>query len=341
MKLPLGQLTSHLERGLGHCYLIAADEPLLVGEAADEIRRAAIARGFVERQLHFVERSFRWDGVLAGADSLSLFADRRIVEIRMSSPRPGDAGAKAIRELAEAGDPDRLIIISIQAKLDQNAQKSVWVRTVEKHGIVVDIRPVTRENLPAFIDRRARRRGLRIDREAAALLADRVEGNLLAADQELAKFELIAVDQHVDAEAVLAAVASSARFDVFRLADAVVAGDLERALRVLEALRAEGVAPPLVAWALAREVLQLADLKAAAASEGVDRAMARLRIWQSRQPALKRALARYSDADLARLVVLAARVDRAVKGVERIPVWGAITDLVLELNAPSSGWRAA
>lgn len=342
MKLPLGQLSSHLERGLARLYLVAADEPLLVGEACDQIRRSAAEHGFDERSVHFVDRSFRWDNVLAGADSLSLFASKRILDLRMNSPRPGDAGARAIRELAETDDPDRLVIVSIQARLDASAQRSVWVRTCEKHGIVVDIRTVTRESLPGFIGRRARKHGLEISTDAIELLADRVEGNLLAADQELAKLALITEGGRVEADAVLAAVASSARFDVFRLSDAVIAGDLLRALRVLAGLKAEGIAPPLVAWSLVREVLMLSELRQAIErGASPEQAMSRLRIWQSRQPVVRRALGRYTERDLAHLVALAERVDRTVKGLERRPVWDAITELVVELLAPRRRRRAA
>lgn len=338
MKLPSSQLATQLERGLAGIYLVAADEPLLVAESVDEIRRAAGARGFDERMLFFVERSFRWDEVRGGADSLSLFSAKRLVEIRMPSARPGDAGARLIRELAENPDPECLVLISIQARLDATAQRSVWLKTIEKHGVVVDIRPVTRSELPRFIRRRAERKGLRMDADAAQLLADRVEGNLLAADQELTKLALIHDDKRVDTEAVLAAVATSARYDVFRLGDALIEGDLERALTVLEGLRTEGVAPALVVWELAREIVLLAQLKhAQSRGRSPDQLMGQLRIWRNRQAPIRRALARYTDAELGRLLAQAARVDRTVKGLERAPVWEAITSLVLDALAPGPG----
>lgn len=337
MKLPLTQLSSHLKRGLSGIYLIAADEPLLVGEATDDIRRAAIGQGFEERNVHFVERGFRWDSLASGAESLSLFSSRRIVELRMATPRPGDDGAKAIRSLAEEKDPDRLVIISIPSKLDSNAARSVWVNTIARHGVVVEIRPVSRHDLPGFIARRATQHGLTISTRAAELLADRVEGNLLAADQDLAKLALISDDSHVDSEAVLESVASSARFDVFRLSDAVIAGDLKRAIAVLDGLKSEGVAPALVIWAVAREVSLLSQLKhAAEKGRSPTELMSRLKVWQSRHSALSRALTRYSDADLSRLLRRTERVDRTVKGLDGLPVWPAITGLVLDLLAPAS-----
>ena len=336
MKLPLNQLSSHLDRGLSRLYLVAADEPLLVAEATDDIRRSALGRGFGERSVHFVERGFRWEQLATEGANLSLFSSRRILEIRMGSPRPGDSGAKALRALAESDDPDLLVIVSIQEKLDGNAQKSVWLKSIEQQGVVVDIRPVHRADLPRFIATRAKRKGLTLEGNAAELLADRVEGNLLAADQELTKLALIVDDGRVDAAAVERAVAMSARFDVFRLSDAVLAGDLARALTVLDGLRSEDVHPTLVMWALSREIMQLAELKhAAAKGRSLDQVMGRLRIWQTRQPIVKRALARYSDAGLSRLLTEAARTDRAIKGLERAPVWETVTDLVLDLLLPS------
>ena len=342
MKLPLNQLKAHLDRGLKRFYLVAADEPLLVAEATDTIRRAALEQGFDERKVHFVERGFRWDMLAAAGDNLSLFSSRRILELRMSSPRPGDAGAKTIRELAGSDDPDRLVIVSIQDKLDSAAQKSVWVKTVEQHGVVVDIRAVMRHELPRFIQARAKLRGLRIDPDAAELLADRTEGNLLAADQELTKLALILDGAEVNVEAVLAAVATSARFDVFRLGDAIVAGDLTRALTVLDGLRAEDAPPTLVLWAIVREILQFAELKRAEmAGQSLEPLMGRLRIWRSRQPQIRKALRRYSPGQLRQLVADAARVDRTVKGLEPAPVWEAITDLVLDLLVPARHARTA
>jgi DNA polymerase-3 subunit delta len=342
LKLPLNQLSSHLERGLSRIYLVAADEPLLVAEATDDIRRAALGRGFDERRVQFVDRNARWDHLTADSNNLSLFASRRILELRMNSPRPGDAGAKAIRALADSDDPDRIVIISIQEKLDANAQKSVWVKSIEKAGVIVDIRSVPRGDLPRFISARAKRKGLTLDSGAAELLADRVEGNLLAADQELTKLALIVDGGRVDSAAVERSVATSARYDVFRLSDAVIAGDLARALTVLDGLRSEDVHPTLVLWALSRDVMLLSQLgHARDMGRSVDALMNSLRIWDSRQPALKRALARYTDAALARLLALTAQADRIAKGAERGPVWETVTSLIVELIPPARGRQAA
>lgn len=337
MKLPLRQLDRHLAKSPAWVYLAAADEPLLVAEAVDSIRAAARAAGFEERDLHVVDRGFRWSDLEAGADNLSLFGARRIVELRLAAPRPGDAGARSIRALAERAGPDQLVIVAINAKLDASAARSAWVKAIDAHGVIVEIWPVDRAELPGWIGARAARLGLKLTSDAAELLADRVEGNLLAADQEITKLALTSSDRRIDERAVLDDVANSARFDVFRLSDAVVAGDAARALRVLAGLRREGTQPVLAAWALSREIGLLARLKYATEhGERVDNALARNGVWRRRQPLVKQAVRRHSWRHLTRLLALCAEVDATIKGVRRGDPWQALTGLVLAAFEPQA-----
>jgi DNA polymerase-3 subunit delta len=339
LKLPLRQLSRHLSQDVAGIYLVAADEPLLVGEATDAIRAAARSAGFDEREVMTVERGFRWESVNAATDSLSLFGSRKIIELRMRTPRPGDAGARAIRALAEAQDPDRLIVIVIDTKLDASAARSVWVRTIENHGVVLQIWPVERGELPQWIAQRARRYQIELTRGAAELLAERAEGNLLAADQELHKLALVGYTGAIDEAEVLDHVSSSARFDVFRLSDAVLAGDATRAIRVLDGLRAEGTHPTLIAWALVRELDLVGRLHGARSSgENPETALGRMRVWKRRWPLLKRAAQRWSRNDLAALVRQAGQVDRTIKGVVAGHPWSALTGLVLAAVEPRSRW---
>jgi DNA polymerase-3 subunit delta len=336
LKLAFQQLAPHLERELASAYLLAGDEPLLVSRALERVRDAAKARGFEERELHVVDRSFRWAELESGADNLSLFATRRIVELRLASPRPGDAGARVMRALVERPDPDRLVIVAINGKLDAAASRSAWAKSFEKHGVRVDIWPVERAVLPRWIAARARELGLKLDADAAELLADRVEGNLLAADQELRKLSLTASGP-IDEAAVLEAVANSARFDVFRLTEALVAGDTRRSIRVLEGLRAEGVQAVLVSWALGREISLLAKLKfAILKGEPPDKALARHGVWRNRQPDIKRALSRLSWRRLSALLRQAAEVDNTVKGAQHGQPWDALTALVIAAVAKAA-----
>lgn len=338
MRLAERQLQRHLTGRLAGVYLVAGDEPLLVGRALADIRRAARQQGFVERDLHIVDRGFRWAELEAGADNLSLFATRKIVELRLSSPRPGDAGGRSLRALAEQPDPDRLLLIGINAKLDAAALRSAWVKCIEEHGVVVDVWPIDRAQLPRWIGERAAELGLTLSGDAAQLLADRVEGNLLAADQELSKLAMIPRRGAIDAQTVLEAVADSARFDVFRLSDALVEGDAARAFAVLEGLRREGVQPALVCWALSREIALLARLRfAVERGERIDAAFAKVGVWRRRQPALKQALARFDWPALQALMAGAARADRTVKGAEQGRPWDALTGLLVAAFAGGAG----
>jgi DNA polymerase III subunit delta len=339
VRIPQRQLERELRQSLAGAWLIAGDEPLLVDESAAAVRAAATEAGYTERELHVVDRSFRWPALVDSANNLSLFASRKIVEIRMTAPRPGDQGGKTLRALVESADPDRVLIVAIGAKLDRDAVRSVWMKSFEKHGVVVDVWPVERRDLPAWIAARAKRAGLALSPRAADVLADRVEGNLLAADQEIRKLALTVDGGEVGESEIQASVASSARFDVFRLTDALLAGDAHRAIRVLRSLRGEGVAAPLVSWALARELRVLMRLKLAQQRGGrSDKLFSEERVWPRRQPLLKQAVGRYSAAQLSSLLTLAARVDDTVKGATAAEPWDALIALVIALLEPQRGW---
>jgi len=329
LKINSRQLGAHLSRGLASIYLVSGDEPLLVADAADQIRAAARREGFDQRELFIAERGFKWAELEGSADNLSLFATRRLVELRLPSPRPGDAGSKVLQSFAGHPDPDRLVLV-VTTKLDSAATRSSWVKAIDAGGALVQVWPVERAELPEWIKRRAAAKELKLTHAAAELLADRVEGNLLAADQELKKLVLLSGDNAIDEDGVLAAVANNARFDVFRLVDAWLDGDPARTFKVLEGLRAEGAEPALVCWALSRELSLLARL-AAAVRQGqrIDSAFAKHGVWQRRQALVRRALGRYSPDDLGRLLQRAVTVDRVVKGAVPGAPWQAITQLLL------------
>ena len=331
MKLQARQLTGHLARELASVYLVAGDEPLLVSEALEEIRARARKGGFEQRDLYVVERAFKWRELEADAQNLSLFSNRRIIELRLPTPRPGDVGARTLRSLAERPDPDRLLLIAT-TKLDAAAARSVWVKCIESQGVIVQVWPIERPALADWIRRRAAASGLALTRPAAELLADRIEGNLLAADQEIQKLVLLLGEGTADEDAVLGAVASNTRFDVFTLTDAILSGNARRAMKVLDGLRAEGAEPALVSWAISRDLCLLARLKAAALSgEGEASSFSRHRVWQRRQPLVKRALRRFEPDQLTRLLVRASEVDNVIKGVLRGSPWDELMRLVMEI----------
>jgi DNA polymerase-3 subunit delta len=332
LKLAADRLATHLTKTLASVYLVAGDEPFLVAEALKSIRVRARQGGFEHRDLIVVERGFKWEELEADADNLSLFSSRRILELRLTSPRPGDNGRRTICALLDKPDPDRLLLIAT-TKLDSAASRSVWVKTIEKSGVVVQVWPIERPKLPRWIQERAGRAGLKFSKGAAELLADRIEGNLLAADQEIQKLALLLGEGNVDEQMILDAVANNSRFDVFRLVDAILDGNPRRSLAIVDGLRAEGIAPALVSWALSRELCLLTRLKSAESqgdSEG--RETSRQRVWpQYRQPLVARALRKYRLGQLTALLAQAAEVDRVIKGVSQGRPWDELTQLVIDM----------
>lgn len=332
MKIVAQKLASHLNKALAPVYLVAGDEPLVVAEALDSIRARARRDGFSYRDLVVVERGFRWAELENEFDNLSLFATRRIMELRLLSPRPGDEGRRVIKALIDKPDPDRLLLIAT-TKLDSSVIKSIWVKSIDKSGVIVQAWPVDRKDLPQWIRQRAGRVQLNFSTSASELLADRIEGNLLAADQEIQKLALILGSGDVDEKLVLDAVASNSRFDVFRLTEAVLAGNVRRSIAVLDGLRAEGIEPVLVSWALSREVSLLSRL-AVSVSQGASesQAFSKNRIWPpKRQPLVRSALRRYSLENLTTLLMQLTKVDDVIKGVRRGSPWDELTRLVVAM----------
>jgi DNA polymerase III subunit delta len=321
LKLTSDSLAAHLGGALLPAYLISGDEPLLIGEAADAVRAAARQGGASEREVHFIERAADWDAVRASAANLSLFGSRRVLELRLASARPGTAGNAALLALIQNRDPDSLLLI-LAPRLDREAQGAEWLRALEAVGGWLAVWPIDPARLPAWLRGRSRALGLKLPQEALELIAARTEGNLLAAHQELVKLTLLGAPGEGDASAHLAGIADSARFDVFQLSDAALAGDAARALRVLQGLRSEGTEPTLVLWAL---VKALRDVWSAHQGGG------RPPAWQRQSAALTQALRRAAHLDFGALAAQAARADRIIKG--RLPgnAWNELTLLTLEL----------
>ena len=321
MRLRAEQLPAALARGLAGIYLVSGAEPLLVGEAADAIRAAARAAGFADRRVFFIDRSFSWDELRLAAQSLSLFAEQRLFELRMPSGKP-DKGAALLAELAVQSAPD-LIYLVITDKLDRKAGDAPWVQAVEKHGAWVTTMPVDAAALPAWLRGRAKALHIDIDPQAAQLIVERVEGNLLAAQQELEKLALLANGASIDVDLVLRSVGDSARYDVFQLAQAAAAGDAERAFRVLLGLKSEGVEPTLILWALLRELRGMWQarerdrLRSAARGSG----------WNLAATPSPRALSRLKKLPLAPLLMQASHTDRVIKGLAPGDAWSALTGL--------------
>ncbi len=325
LKINSDALGSHLEQQLLPAYLISGDEPLLTAEAADAVRSRARAAGFSERETYFLERGADWNDVRASANNLSLFAERRIVEIRMPSAKPGKDGGAALLALLETRDPDRLLLI-LTPRLDRDAQSANWVRAVEAHGAWVQVWPVDAAKFIAWLRARFRKSRLTAENEALEVLAERTEGNLLAAHQEIEKLRLLVRGDHVTADDVLNSVADSARFDVFKLGECALSGDTARTLRMLEGLRAEGVEPTLVLWSLSKAVRDLwSSLMSGPGGPA--------RAWPRQSAALDKAKRRAPQLSFSRLTVRAVRADRMIKGRLAGNAWDEMALLAADLCA--------
>jgi DNA polymerase-3 subunit delta len=322
VKLTADALAVQLEQKLLPVYLISGDEPLLSGEAADAVRAAARAQGFSEREAHFIERGSNWNEIASSVQNLSLFASRRIIEIRLASAKPGVAGNAALLKLMQSGDADILVLI-IAPRLDRDAQSAEWVKSAERLGAWISVWPVPAAELVAWLRTRSRKLGLKTADAGLELLAERTEGNLLAAQQELEKLALAGVGSEVSAEVVLASVADSARFDVSQLGEAALSGDAARALHVLSGLRAEGVEPTLVLWAVNKALRDLWHAEHAGGG-------AAPRGYQRQAAALAQGLRRARGMAFGRLTLRAERADRMIKGRLRGDAWDEMALLTAE-----------
>ncbi len=332
MKLKANQLQSHLHKNLASCYLVSGDEHLLVAEALDAIREAARGRGFASRDLHVATAGFDWSALRDSSSNLSLFAERRIVELRLPTGKPGKAGSQAIVDLLGYLGDDLLLIV-VTPKLDRSSQSAKWVKALESAGVELTIWPIGPRELPAWIGERMRQAGLQPERDAVTMIADRVEGNLLAAGQEIEKLRLLHGAGKVSAEDVSKAVANSSRFDVFKLVDAALAGDAKRASRILAGLQAEGVEPVIVVWSLARELRTLTRLSELLA-DGADlgKAMQQAGVWRNRQGLVRSCVARNGRSDFRRLLKATVAADQAAKGQLRADPWQLITSILIDLT---------
>jgi DNA polymerase III subunit delta len=339
LKIKADQLPTYLRKTLAPCYLVSGDEHLLVAEAADTIRASARDNGFTSRDLHVVTAGFDWSQLRGSASNLSLFAERRIIELRLPTGKPGLSGGAAIVDLVAQAD-DQLMLIVTAARLDGATKSAKWVKAIEARGVHVPVWPIGVRELPGWITTRMRQAGLQPDRAAVTLIADRVEGNLLAAGQEVEKLRLLLGAGKVSAEDVGRAVADSSRYDVFKLADAALAGDAQRALRILAGLQAEGIEPVVVVWSLARELRTLAGL-AESVAQGVElgAAMQKARVWRNRQSLMRACVGRHQLADFYRLLQTSAQADQAAKGQNRADPWQLAADIALGIAL--SGRKAA
>lgn len=331
MQVRADDLPDHLQRGVGPLYVIHGDEPLLALEAGDAIRAAARAAGATEREVFVVEAGFRWDAFVAANANRGLFGDRKLVDLRIPSGKPGVEGGKALEGYAANPGPDNVTLVTLP-RLDRATQSSAWFEALAGAGITVAVYPVERDALPAWIAARLSRHRQRASRETLAFLADHCEGNLLAARQEIEKLALLLPEGELAQNAVEAAIANVARYDNFQLSESWLAGDATRVLRILGALQAEGDAPIAAIWQLVEDVHAIAAVHTMV-REGspLSSAIRNVRVWGKRQNALERAVKRVAPASVPSLLLALSKLDALSKGLGRGDAWDALTDVALML----------
>jgi DNA polymerase-3 subunit delta len=336
MRLQFDQLADSLRRQPAPVYLICGEEPLQLGEAAGMIRRAAQERGFQEREVLTADGAFDWERLRLATQSMSLFASRKLIELRLQSARIGREGGAAVRAYCDAPPPENLLLI-VAPGLEYKELNAGWVRAVEQRGALLQVRRLVGPRLVEWIDRRLRERGLEPAPGVSAMLAERVEGNLLAANQEVEKLSLLLGRGTLDAEQLIRAISDSSRFDIFDFTGAALAGHRARMHRVLAGLAAEGTPAPLVLWALARELRLLARAAFAAGGRGLEAFFASERVWESRRAPLRSALKRLAGADLQALLAGCEKADRQIKGLAAGDPWLTLAELGDALSAPRVG----
>jgi DNA polymerase-3 subunit delta len=331
MQLRLEALEGQLAKGLAPLYVITSDEHLLALEAADRIRKAARAQGYTERDVLTVERSFKWGELLAANQALSLFGDKKLIELRIPGGKPGKDGSAALQSYAKDLSPDNLTLITLP-KLDWQTAKSSWVTALQQAAVYIEIPNVERAQLPGWIGMRLSSQGQSAERQSLDFIAERVEGNLLAAHQEIQKLGLLYEPGKLSFEQVHDAVLNVARYDVFKLSEAMLTGDPARLARMLEGLKGEGEALPLVLWAVSEEIRTLLKLKTGM-SQGrpLGALLKEHRIWGPRERMMEPALRRVSHERLASALQEAAQVDRMVKGLRAKQFAGDAWDAMLQL----------
>lgn len=336
MRLRAESLAEHLSRPLLPVYWVSGDEPFQIDEACKQIRRAAQAQAYTERQVFHAERSFDWQQLRQSTENLSLFAERKLIELRLPSGKPGTEGSAALQDYVKAPPPDTVLLV-ISGKLEASQQKSKWFSAVEQAGAWLAVWPLEANRLPQWIAQRLRLRQMQASPEAIQLLVERIEGNLLAADQELEKLCLLYGPGRIDAAQVQAAVTDSARFDIFGLVDDALDGKHGRLARVIFGLRAEGMEPILVLWALHREIRALAQMaRECEAGQSVDRVMASYRVWDKRKALVRKALQRGTARDWAAMLTTCSRLDRLVKGQGTGRAWDELLELAFALAGRSA-----
>ncbi|MBL8424845.1 MAG: DNA polymerase III subunit delta [Candidatus Accumulibacter phosphatis] len=325
------QLAAHLERALKPVYLVYGDEPLLVIEAADAIRAAARRNGFDEREVLTATGGFNWNDLYHAAGSMSLFGGRKVIDLRIPTGKPGRDGSAALQEYCARPSSDSLLLVTLPG-VDWRDEKAAWMSALAAAGVVVKLIPPLVADLPAWIAGRLRRQEQSAAAEGLRFIAERVEGNLLAAHQEILKLAVLYPRGALSLEQIREAVLNVARYDLDGLREAMLVGDVARLTRIIDGLQQEGEAPLLVLWAMTEDVRVLAQINAGLAGrQSLDLLLKEARVWGVRQPLVRRAVQRIDGTRATAALVHAARIDRMIKGLASGDVWDEFRQLGLHI----------
>jgi DNA polymerase-3 subunit delta len=370
MKIPANRLNTALTKSPAPIYLVAGNEDLLVFEASQSIRKCAQQNNFTERLVLHVTPKFDWTSLLANANSFSLFGDKTLIELRIPNDKINEAGKKTLLEYAE-NPPENKILLIITQKLSGPTQNTKWYKNIEKIGVVVQVWPINYQQLPQWITQRLHQQGMTAEPAAISFLAENTEGNLLAAKQAIEKISLLydkknsqilssrgltagssnindfktldpAVKprdddnpvqrKNLSLQEVVEAISDNSRYDVFSLVDAALGGDVKRTTRILIGLKEEGVEPILILWGLAREIRSLSIMAfQLSQGENLRDILYKNHVWEKRQPLVRLGLKRHNQKSLLRLLQLAAKIDRQIKGAETGNAWDALMSLSIKL----------
>jgi len=331
MKVYPDKLESNLKAGIKPIYIVSGDEPLLIQEASDSIRRFLKDEGYSERELFHVDTSFDWQQILFSASSMSLFAEKKLIELRMPNGKPGDKGAAALKSYVEK-IPEQTVLLIITNKLERSTQNSKWFKALDSIGASVQVWPVEVNQLPAWLNNRIRKSGMTASRETIQVLVDKVEGNLLAAVQEIERIRLISGQGNIEPSQVLEEVSDSSRYTTFALIDAALSGSAARSCRILQGLRSEGTEILLIVGLLGRELRSLSKMSVKLATgQSVKDAMQANRVWSNRKTIVGKALQRHRLTDFDSMISHLAQLDKMVKGLESGDPWDELTAILLKL----------
>ena len=332
MQIKPQQLAGALQKGLSPVYFFSGEEPQQLGELADAIRKSAKQQDYTSREIFFVDKQFDWKQLNVSADNYSIFADKKIIDLRLPSGTPGTDGAKALTAYCQHLPEDTLLLITA-GKINKEAQKSAWFQALDKVGCVIQVWPLTGQDLLRCMQDKLQQRGIIAEPAAIKILADRVEGNLLAAAQEIEKLYVLFGASKLNTQQIIDVVADSSRYDVFKLVESALSAHTDKVLKILSSLKAEGIAPAIVLWAITRETRILISYKAAQGQGEKDLVLKKNGIWGERKQLIDSSSKRLSHTELNKILVLGAKADRQIKGQQQGDAWETLLEACLGLGS--------